>query len=262
MRGGPTVARARGGQRPGGQDADPGLRRAAERRDPAGPGRARARRARAHGRLRPGGARRRDDDRHGLPRPARHRPARVPVERRHRDRRRAVLLPPELDLAPRRPGGGRRDVAGGLRDGARALGRRFPRTTVPRSTSTASPSGRWASRACSRPSTSSTSRSTARSWSARPSSTPCTAGWSRAGTRAARHPCRCTRTVGPCGSPTSEGGVERGPAVGADPARVPPARLRPGRLLLHRPRVRRARVARGRPARHRRLPGDGVGPGR
>ncbi len=104
------------------QGADPGLRRPAERRHRAGPRRPRARRAQAHRRLRPQGARRRHHHRHGLPRQPRHRPARVPLERRHRDRRRAVLLPAELDLAARRPGGRRRHLPRRLRDGAPVLG--------------------------------------------------------------------------------------------------------------------------------------------
>ena len=158
----PHRRRARGGQRPGREGADPGLRRPAERRHRAGSRRPRARRAQAHRGLRPQGARRRHDHRHGLPRQPGHRPARVPVERRHRHRGRAVLLPAELDLGARRPGGRRRHLPHRLRDGARSTGRRSPPASDPRSTSTASRSARWGSRACSPRSTSSTSRSTGR----------------------------------------------------------------------------------------------------
>ena len=100
----PVGGRPQRGERRRRQGADPRLRRTALRRHRAGPREPRAGGAEAHRRLRPQGPRRRHDDRHRLPRPERHRPARVPLERRHRHRGGAVLLPPVVDLAARRPG--------------------------------------------------------------------------------------------------------------------------------------------------------------
>ncbi len=103
-----------------------GLRRAEVRAHAPGPRRPAARGAQAHRCLRPQGARRRDDDRHRLPRPQRRRPGGVRVQRGHRDRGRAVLVPAELDLAAGRPGGGAGDLAGGLPAPCTSTGRRCP----------------------------------------------------------------------------------------------------------------------------------------
>ena len=94
----------------------------AQRRRRRRPGRPRRPRARAGRRLRPVGARRRDDDRDRLGRPRGERLARVRVQRRHRDGRDAVLLPAQLDVLPGRPGQGARRRPRAVRRRLRRLG--------------------------------------------------------------------------------------------------------------------------------------------
>ena len=99
---GPTRRADRRLHRPPGRAPAPRLRRPQLRRDRRGPREARPRRDDPRRRLRPRGARRRGADRHRLDGPRGDGHARVPARRRHRDRRPAVFLPDQLDLAARR----------------------------------------------------------------------------------------------------------------------------------------------------------------
>ena len=116
---GPTAGRYRRLPRPPGDDADPGLCRSQHRRQPRGPGPARPRRTAARRRLRPLGAGGDRAHRHRLDGPRRHPDAGISARRRRRDRRRAVFLPVQPALDPRRA----RFLGG---DRPRAVPRRLP----------------------------------------------------------------------------------------------------------------------------------------
>ena len=73
-------------------------------------------------RVRPRGPGRGHHHGHRVPRPARGRPGGVHVQRRHRDRRGAVLLPAQLAVAAGRQAGGQGDLPGRVRHGPRVLG--------------------------------------------------------------------------------------------------------------------------------------------
>ena len=232
------------------------------RRDHRGPREACPRRADPRRRLRPRGARRRRADRHRLDGPGGDGHARVPARRRHRHRRPAVLLPDELDLAPRRARLRHRHRPRPVPRRLRPLDRRCRATPGRGSTCTASRLGAYGSEQSARLHEMIDDPFQGALWSGPPFPSPI---WS-AVTRA-RNPGTPewlpTYGDGSIVRFTNQENAPRHPRrhLGADPHRLPPVRQRPDHLLHPRRALAEARLDERSP-RPRRLARAALVPGR
>ena len=114
-----------------GHRADPRLRRAGFRRRHQGDRRAGRAGTAAHRRTEPRGGRRRHHHRHRLDQRGRGVGAGVHVQRQHRDREHAVLVPAQLAVVPGRQGERPPGRPGAVRGRRRAGPRRCPRASGP-----------------------------------------------------------------------------------------------------------------------------------
>ena len=245
--------------RPAGAGAGPRLRRAGVSAEDVGDRAALAvRELRAGRRLRPVGARGRDDDRDRLGGPGGERLAGVRVQRRHRDGGDAVLLPAQLDVVPGRPGQGAGRRPRAVRRGLRRLGAAAAATRARSSTS----SGRASAPSAGRP------RSAA--WpTSRTARTACCGPGRRTSTRCGASIVADREPGSPEWLPVVDDGrtvrfADEAPdlgqaagALGRAAGRLPAERVGPDRLVVAAADPRPPRLA-ARRARARRLPEHGV----